>query len=266
MDSMAIPGSDASPGTAWELLDAELDRWHATGTTAAFWWRDDDATDLTAGTERIIDLADHLRLPLVLAAIPARTGTTLASCVQSATTVHVAQHGYAHVDLSPATQRGCAELDTELPDEVVLDRLARGRDRLQELFDDEFVPLLAAPWNRIADSLNASLPDYGYRVVSTFGPRPTASPAHGLRQVNTHCDIIDWKSGPRFRGEHKAIGDIVEHLELKRIGRADPGEPTGLLTHHPDHDDACWQFLEQLLPVLAEHPAVVFLDGNDICR
>lgn len=266
MGSMTTTGSDASPETAWGMLDAELNRWQAAGATAAFWWRDDDATDLTSGAERITDLADRFRLPLVLAAIPARTGTALASRVRSSATVHVAQHGYAHVDLSPATQRGCAELDTELPDGAVLDRLARGRERLHELFDDGFVPLLAPPWNRISDSLHARLPEYGYSAVSTFGPRTTASPADGLRQVNTHCDIVDWKSGPRFRGEHKAIGDIVEHLESRRTGRADPDEPTGLLTHHHDHDDACWQFLERLLPVLAEHPAVVFLDGNDICR
>jgi len=30
-------------------------------------------------------------------------------------------------------------------------------------------------------------------------------------------------------------------------GRADPDEPTGMLTHHQRHDVGCWDFLNQLL-------------------
>jgi hypothetical protein len=48
------------------------------------------------------------------------------------------------------------------------------------------------------------------------------------------------------------------HLAARRTGVADPGEPTGLLTHHRDMDEPLWEFLAELLPRLANHPAVRF--------
>ena len=39
----------------------------------------------------------------------------------------------------------------------------------------------------------------------------------------------------------------------------DPDEPLGILTHHLDHDEATWSFLERLLGRVGAHPAIRFV-------
>ena len=39
---------------------------------------------------------------------------------------------------------------------------------------------------------------------------------------------------------------------------ADPTEPTGLLSHHLVHDEACWDFLDRLLGQLVNDPRCRF--------
>ena len=40
--------SDALADAPWAALNAELDCWAAAGRCATFWWRDDDAGEMTA--------------------------------------------------------------------------------------------------------------------------------------------------------------------------------------------------------------------------
>jgi hypothetical protein len=65
-----------------------------------------------------------------------------------------------------------------------------------------------------------------------------AKPAAGLKQVNTHIDIVAWHEGRRFIGEAQALSAAVELMEVT--------EPVGWLTHHAVHDEAAWRFLERL--------------------
>jgi len=88
--------------------------------------------------------------------------------------------------------------------------------------------------------------------------------APGLRAVNTHADIIDWKNGKRFAGADAAAGALVAHLRARRLGEVDDAEPTGLLTHHLVHDDAAWEFLARLLARLDDHPAVKWRRAAEI--
>jgi len=71
-----------------------------------------------------------------------------------------------------------------------------------------------------------------------------------------------------WRDEAKLVDAFVLHLAARRSGEADRDEPTGLLTHHAAHDEACWAFVEALFRRLAAHAAVrwlaaprVFADG-----
>jgi len=65
-------------------------------------------------------------------------------------------------------------------------------------------------------------------------------------QVNTHVDLVAWRGERDFVGTQAALEQAVGHLAARRLGRADPEEPTGWLTHHLQHDAATWRFLEQL--------------------
>jgi hypothetical protein len=117
------------------------------------------------------------------------------------------------------------------------------------------MPLFVPPWNRCDDALLPRLDEAGPKVISRFGARswPPRS-AIGL-EVNCHCDIIDWRSTRGFVGEGVALATVIKHLRLRRTRAADPDEPTGILTHHLQHDEACWRFAEELLHRLERHEA-----------
>jgi hypothetical protein len=171
----------------------------------------------------------------------------------------VLQHGWAHANHRPSGERS-AEYAADRPLAVMTAELARGREHLRDLFGARFLPVLVPPWNRIDDAVVAALPGLGFRALSVFGPRAAAA----LATVNTHLDPIAWRAGRGFVGDAKALGDLVDHLAARRVGRVDADEPTGLLTHHLVHDAALWRFLDRLLARTAAHPAARWLDPRDV--
>jgi hypothetical protein len=110
-----------------------------------------------------------------------------------------------------------------------------------------FVP----PWNRIDPALLPQLPAQGIKAVSTFGPRPAAWPAPGLRQINTHLDPVDWHGTRGLRHEAELLAGLCRTLADRRTGRTDRSEPLGLLTHHLIHDEDVWAFCARGLDTLA---------------
>ena len=76
---------------------------------------------------------------------------------------------------------------------LVLGELGTGRMALERLFATRALPVLVPPWNRIAPELVPTLPEIGFAGLSTFAARRRDQPVSGLRQVNTHVDLIDWK-------------------------------------------------------------------------
>ncbi len=248
--------------TDWALLNAELDRWHAAGRVATLWWRDDDATRVTPALERLLRIRNDLGVGLTLAVIPAGAEPALAAAVAAEDKVAPVQHGYAHANHAPPGADK-AELGDHRPVAAVAAELAAGRDRLATLFGTAPLPVLVPPWNRIAAGVVAALPALGFRGLSTIGARH-AGEAPALVRANTHIDIIDWPGTRGFIGEAAALGAALDHLAARRAGRADAGEPTGLLTHHLAHDGESWEFVRRLVARTAAHPAARWLTAADV--
>ena len=120
------------------------------------------------------------------------------------------------------------------------------------------MPVLAPPWNRLPEHLAPYLAVAGFCGLSQFGARSRAEASPGLWQVNTHVDIIAWRSGRGFTGEDDALAAATRHLAAKRTAAADPDEATGWLTHHAVHDEAAWAFLERLFETIRDQPSVVW--------
>jgi hypothetical protein len=257
--------TDTWDDAAWERLRAELDRWPPGAATV--WWRDDDAGSAGLAFDRLLALAAAHVTPLALAVVPAWLEETVAVAIQEGPAgLRVVQHGYAHRNHEPPAPDGTrarpAELGAARPRDAVLAELAAGRARLSTLLPTRLRAALAPPWNRIAPAVRDALPDAGYRVLSTFGPRPTVAGA-GPRALNAHVDPIQWRADKRFGGAAWTLGQMTTHLAARRLGRVDPTEPTGLLTHHRDLSAPAWACLDALLGRLRAHPAVAFppLDG-----
>jgi len=174
--------------------------------------------------------------------------------------VKVAQHGYAHINHAEKGQGlGAWELGLHRGEQVVLDELDLGRKRLEALFDDNFIPVIAPPWNHIDSALLTPVAARGYSGVTCFGPRNEARhsncQSHNFTIVNSHCDLIRWKTGAKFKGATKTINQLVEHLQARRMHTVDASEPTGYLTHHIVMDREGWEFSEQLVENINAHQA-----------
>lgn len=232
----------------WEDLARELDAWGTAERAATLWWRDDDAVASSQALARLNQLGDAHGVVPALAVVP-----KIAEPVLPGTAL--LQHGYAHTNHGVTKK---AELGADRPAATIAGELQTGRRRLLDLFADRVLPVLAPPWNRIAPEVVTLLPALGFRGLSTYQPRMQAEAAPGLTQVNTHADIIDWRER-RFIGDDMAAGAVLRHLIDRRLGRVDPAEPTGILTHHLVHDAPAWRFLERLLKITRAHPAIRWL-------
>jgi hypothetical protein len=245
--------------TAWDRLDDELDAWRNEGRRATLWCRDDDASRDSPALRHLLRIADAWELPVALAAIPATMERSLIDAVASSPTVTVVQHGYAHRNHAPAGVRRC-ELSAHRPMAETVAELIAGREVLEREFGERFAAVLVPPWNRIDADVVLALASAGFRGLSCIGPRMTATLANGVVQSNAHVDLIAWRTNRAFVGTEIAIDRLIGHLRARRGGDADAAEPTGLLTHHLDMDDAAWKFVADLVARTREREAVTWLD------
>ena len=228
--------------SGWQALADEAARWRDAGRTAELWWRDDDAIDATPSLDRLVGLVRDTQTPLALAVVPAQATPALAARLAGEPEVDVLQHGYAHANHALGSEKKI-ELGVQRPAMMTLGELATGWMALERLFGSRALAVMVPPWNRIAPMLVPTLPEIGYRGLSTFGPRPRVHPVRGLLQVNTHVDLIDWKGGRVFAGEQATLAGLVAALAQARAGG---GEPVGILSHHLAMDAGAWDFLRSL--------------------
>jgi hypothetical protein len=245
----------------WRALDDELARWRDTERVAEFWWRDDDAARPTPALQRLLGLAHRSGTPLALAVIPMQAESGLYDDLVPE--VAIIQHGSDHRDRAGAGEKK-TEFSAAEASSAACARLVHARERLAAGARSRFVPVLAPPWNRLPTQLISHLAGAGFLGLSRFGVRASAAAAPGLRQVNTHVDVIAWRAGRGFVGEEAALGAAIRHLAAKREGRADAGEPTGWLSHHAVHDQAAWAFLERLFETTRAAPGLRWRSAQEL--
>lgn len=243
---------------AWKALHAELSLW---SSPINLWWRDDDAVADTAALRHLLDIQAQGRyLPLHLAAIPQQLEPSLPALLANTTRVWILQHGFDHQSYANPGQKKY-ELGGQLDREALRCRLARGRSLLREAFAERYLDVLVPPWNRYDRQARDIMHDLGYQAVSGFGLR--AKRPASIAQISTHVDIVNWQA-KRFVGTDSCLREITEKIRNRRLGRCDHAEPLGLLTHHLDHDQACWDFLHRFVSEFAEHPRVQWRKVDDL--
>jgi hypothetical protein len=224
----------------WQPLRDELARWRDTGLAIELWLRDDDAVEPTPKLDRLIVLTKDFAIPVALAVIPARTGSSLAERLAPAQHIHPLIHGWSHANHAPLLEKK-QELGPHRPRAAVLDDLARGLDRLSGLYGERLTPMLVPPWNRIDPELLDDLPGLGLAGLSAFGHKLTSRP--GLVVANAHVDIIDSHAGNACRDHAWLVAALVKELSA---ARAEGGRPVGLLSHHLVSDETAFRFLQDL--------------------
>jgi hypothetical protein len=250
---------------AWTLLADELDEWIRAGLTATLWWRDDDACTATPALARLLAIARAHRVPVAIAAIPQGADAALVEAVHACAQATVVQHGYAHRNHAPSGER-TAEMGSHRPLPIRLDEIVSGRVALAERFGERFHPVLVPPWNRIGEDLLPELASTGVCGLSRFGPREAVEAAPQVIQANAHVDPIAWRRARTFIGADEALTRVVAHLRARRKEEVDRHEPTGLLTHHLAFADDAFDFVGDLIARTSQHPAVRWLNVDDVFR
>jgi hypothetical protein len=216
----------------------EFEREVARRAPLRFWWRDDDAGAVVPQVRQLLELSHSSGIPLALAVVPEAAESELFGLLHERITV--LQHRTDHRNRAAAGEKK-TEYPVAEPLDAALARISDGCGRLRAFAGSRFFPVLAPPWNRLRKDLLDSLPAIGIRGISGYGERSSALPAPGLRQVNTHVDIVAWRHGKRFVGEAEALSKAIQHSRGE--------EPVGWLTHHAVHDAAAWRFLERLFKI-----------------
>ena len=242
---------------SWQDLEDEVNIWADAGRTIRLWWRDDDAVRVTPALEKLATLSSEYDIPLVLAVIPDRMQTGLARFVGKYGLLSVVQHGFSHENHALPGVKS-SEYPATRNSGAMITEIAIGWSRLSEFekLNKVFVP----PWNRIDMELAGQLQSVGYTAISVFGPRSKDAPWF----INTHGDLIDWRGHRGFADETTVLAQLRDHLRGKRLGQYDNGEPTGMLTHHLNHDDGCWAFIKTFLDWTRKQQAVEWLSGDQL--
>jgi len=238
LGGLADFAAKAGGALGWRGLERELDLWARAGRRPIFWWRDDDARTATPALSRLAALAERFAAPLLLAVVPTDDAPALKPFLQDGL-IRAAQHGVDHEDRSEG-EGARAQFHPRSPVEAVRLAVAEAGGRLAPLEPD---PIYVPPWNTVTPNLAPALTAAGFRGVSGFGGDLRQD--DGLLRLDAHIDVMRWSPRPRFRGEAALLGGLVGRLSaLRRAGLW--GEPTGLLTHHLDHDESAWAFLDRL--------------------
>ena len=255
----------------WAGLLRELDHWRRAGEVARFWVRDDDAIALTPQLERLSRLARAARIEVGLAVIPARLTEPLAAALREPGLFFPMCHGWRHVNYCAPFQPSEFGPDRPLP------QLIDDAKAAQETFARHFgaaPAVFVPPYSRIAPDLVAKLPEIGFvglsvgvragerrfaRLAAKFGRAASLWPfaKDAGHPLDVHIDPFDWRRGaPRPKAE--IAQEIVGYLRARRYGAAPRGQPIGLLLHHLVFDERTWNATEELVNVLAAHPAVAW--------
>jgi len=243
-------------------LLSELDRWASDGLTARIWWRDDDLQRPTPALEPLLAMADATGWVPGLAVVPEGADADALTARLTGTGAELLVHGFAHRDHTAADEKKC-EFPASRPLSARCRDAREGLTRLREAFPGLVLPCFVPPWNRMPLDLVNCLTDSGFTGLSTFGPRHAPEAAPGLRRVNTHIDVIDWRGTRKFVGTGVVADALASHLEARRTGRADAEEPSGLLTHHLVMVDEDWRALEAMVLELKSHEAVDLIAPRD---
>ena len=220
-------------------------------------FRDDDAGWADDALRGLMDQFAAAGVPLDVAVIPAvltpRLADDLAHRVETAGgTLALHQHGWAHANHEPEGRRcefGPARSAAEQRADLV-----RGAATMHDAFGLSDRPLFVPPWNRCTATTAAVLEELGFAALcrdSTAAPLPGSA----LPELPV---TVDWFARRRgVRVDRARRGDQLADAA------ADP-RPMGVMLHHAVMTDTDLDDLDDLLRLLAVHPAVWLRTMADI--
>jgi hypothetical protein len=243
--------------TDWRPLERELGLWQENGRVAALWLRDDDAEVPSPALDSLLEITAAHGVQLLLAIIPVRMVEALAERLHGLRHVEPAVHGVSHHNHAGQGEKKSELGEARSPD-VVLAELGAARERMAGVFPS-LSGILVPPWNRIARGVAERIGEAGFMAISAFGWTPAGS---GVRQLNTHVDLIDWKDQGRWRELDEVIALLTEALATSRTSHG--YAPIGILSHHLRGNAAMQRMLIQILEGTARQPGLKWASAGEL--
>jgi hypothetical protein len=120
--------------------------------------------------------------------------------------------------------------------------IAAGRERIA--MTGHVPAFFTPPFNRVDPVLEPALTANGFAAFSAWGTLGPRRPPLG--RLDTHIEVLKWTPHADFLGEGAFLGQLLQALRFRREAAAFD-EPVGLLTHHLNHDEAAWSFLQRFV-------------------
>jgi hypothetical protein len=232
-----------------ETLQREIAEWKASGSSARFWVRDDDATVADPRLIELIELCERESVPLCCAVIPLPMTLELIELISKHPSVTPIQHGFDHGNREPSADKAKSEFPEERDSVEALRSIQLGWYVLSQAFGDRALPVFCPPWGTIAPKFRDRLGDLGF---AGFSASRIASELHrqgieprGLRLASAHVAVNQpRRDGRNVLPEARILETLASVVRAIRLDGSD--EPVGIMTHHWGVDESVRHFLRRL--------------------
>jgi peptidoglycan/xylan/chitin deacetylase (PgdA/CDA1 family) len=211
-----------------------------------FFFRDDDAGWDDEALGAVLDLFEARSLPVDVAVIPAELTSPLARSLAARAAggvVRLHQHGLAHVNHEPAGRKCEFGLSRDLGAQLA--DISAGRDLLLDAFGDLVDPVFTPPWNRCSADTGAAVRAAGLRVLS----RDTSAGRLDRADLAEVPVTVDWFA--HRKGTRLSKDELSERIAAGVVA----GGPVGVMLHHAVTDASEREAIDDLLALVAHHPA-----------
>ncbi len=221
------------------------------------------ADDIGAGGRAFNALCEIFRahqIPLGMAVVPAWLSDVRAKQLFSAAPREESlwawhQHGWRHVNWERAGKK--SEFGEQRPIEKQWRDIQQGKQKMLDIFGNQFVNVFTPPWNRLSGSTLRILQELGFEGVSMgkYFPRGLRPPLT-MKNLRVNLDLHTRKE----KDSQKDYRDMLEELAAL-LGRR---EPVGIMIHHQKMTYFAFEFLDELLVLLKSLPGIQFVSFQEI--
>jgi hypothetical protein len=241
-----------APVQGWrQRLHEAVEHWGGNHLPVVF-FRADDIGAGGRAFEAICRLFRQHATPLAMAVVPAWLSQVRKEQLFGAAPLEEPlwgwhQHGWRHVNWQRSGKK--SEFGEQRPFEKQWKDIWQGRQKMEELFGDHFTPIFTPPWNRLSPLTVKIVQQLNFRGVSLAGPFPRGvRPPTGLTNLRIQIDLHTRK-GREPDQDYQDLLDEITTLMTKK-------EPVGIMVHHHRMSLHAFEFLQELLTLLNDHPQV----------
>jgi len=235
-----------APLSDWRRrLHEAAERWTGNHVPTVF-FRADDIGAGGRAFEAVCRLFRHHETPLAMAVVPAwlsqvRKEQLFRSAPLEESLWGWHQHGWRHVNWQRTGKK--SEFGEQRPFEKQWRDIWQGRQKMEDIFLDRFIPVFTPPWNRLSPLTVKILQQLNFRGISLAGPLPRgARPPSGLTNLRVQIDLHTRKARDPEQDYLALLDEITAMMGRK--------EPIGIMVHHHRMSLFAFDFLHELLTIL----------------